>query len=126
MDPRQIYKAAFLYRCLEEQLTEAQIKERIKRASLKSGGIEAKDVINTLSSLGSFGGRALTGTMMASVPITAGIGLGAGYLGGTALAKMTDPGYSPEELARQELISTYDSLADEMEAKRQNNAEVGL
>ena len=126
MDPRQIYKAAFLYRCLEEGLNETEIKDRIKRAAQTKRAIDVKDVVTTLANLGSFGGRALTGTMMASVPITAGLGLGAGYLGGTALAKMTDPGYSPDELARQEVISTYDNLANEMEERRKNDAEVGF
>lgn len=113
MEAREAFKMGFLLRCAEERLDPAQVRERVKRAG------QFGDAVGGALSLG-------TGVFTKLLPALA-VGGGAltGLTGGHALAKLQDPGYDPEEINRQELLATYDTLADELEERQRMRQQAG-
>jgi len=120
MDARQAYKFAFLQRCLEEGLNQSQIQERIT----KSAALDVTTILGWLGKALGGGARLGVGALAAGIPIAGVTGAATGLAGGTAAAKLMDPGYEPEEINRQELVNTYDTLTKDMEEKRKAQAEV--
>lgn len=116
MTPRESFRFAFLARCAEEGLTEAETAARIEKvaAHIKLGN----PYWNALKELFNVGRGAVglgVDTGWQGGLAATGLGVGSGLLGGHLLAKAQDPNYDTDEIHRQELISTYEDLADRME-----------
>ena len=114
MSPREAFKFGFLARCAEEGLTEAQVQERVKTAALRK---QALPGVSDL--LGAAGWLAGTGAATAVL----GGGL-TGRVAGHTLARLQDPGYDADAIKRQELMSAYGTLADELDEERQADKEL--
>lgn len=120
MSPREAFKVGFMLRCAEEGLDEEAIRRRVEKAAdLKT----VKDVLGTAGEVLGGGLSALKGTAQLGFGTAAATGIGTGLLGGYGLARMTDPGFTPEGIKRQELIATYETLADELEERRRAERE---
>ena len=123
MEPRAAYKFAFLAKCLEDGCTEPEIQDRIKIAAerVQAGKTAAEgEGWNPLSYLWPaaklFGGLSAAGALGAGA-LT---GLGGGYMA----AKMQDPGYTADDIKRQETLTAYNTLADELDEQREADKEL--
>lgn len=117
MTNEEAYKFGFLMRCAEEGLSQDQITERIKQASLnKTAGIGSE----ILGGVKAFGGKGvdLAGRLFGSLLSLGKIGLiagppVAGMAGGYVLGKARSDDFDPEEAKQQELIAEYQRALDQ-------------
>lgn len=122
LSPEQAFKVGFLLRCVEEGLNEEQISDRIERGlTIKKALLEHIPGYETLKSLG-------TNVLDAGLTAAVGVPVGIGALGGAAAAKATtNNAMNVDTLKQEELIDTYNRLADEAEAKaKRKRLEHGL
>lgn len=120
MTSKEAFHFGFLLRCAEEGLSEGQTAARMEKAAVGWAdlaglvGSSAKDLIGTGARAGLW-----------ALPI-AGVGAyGAGHLAGGLAAASLDPGYTPEEINRRELLETYSDLADALENRVRSKKELG-
>jgi hypothetical protein len=117
MTPKEGFKYGFLLRCAEEGLTIKEAEARAARGLEKQA--EEGLVGKVLGDLYSGGKNLITGTpgfIAEHGPKILGVGAlgaaGVGSLGGYGLAKMQEGDVDPEEIQREELISTYRAQAE--------------
>ncbi len=100
MTDREQFKIGFLARCVEEGLTPAQTRERIKAAGVL--GDVASGIRNVAMPLGLLGGVALAGAPIA-------LGATAGY----AASKMQEDPLILDKARSNEAVAEYLRLADQ-------------
>ncbi len=112
LTPEQAFKAGFLMRCAEESLNEDNVIDRIQFGlRLEKQALFGIPGSETVKELGSGLGNALLATAIAA-PV------GVGALGGLAAAKSTSSvDNSVDSLKQQELIDTYNQLADDAQRR---------
>jgi hypothetical protein len=118
MEPREAFKFGFLARCAEEGLTDPEIQDRIKIAAMR------KQAIPSIGGLLSGGLDLATGLYGAGAITAAGLGAGTGIPLGYAAAKLQDPGYDADAIKRQELMTAYGTLTDELDEQRRADKEL--
>ena len=99
MNNRQMFKAGFLAKCVEDGLTVPEIKQRVKQA------IHVKKADGILESLAN---APVTGLLGAGAIGTA---LGHMVIGPSVYETLKERKSTPEELMHQELVGEYDRQA---------------
>ena len=99
MNNRQMFKAGFLAKCVEDGLTLPEIKQRVKQA------IHVKKADGILESLAN---APVTGLLGAGAIGTA---LGHMVIGPSVYETLKERKSTPEELMHQELVGEYDRQA---------------
>lgn len=114
MSPDTAFKVGFMLRCIDENLTDDEMAERINKGLDK----QASPVGATIGAAGRLGGGILgsAGQLMLAagigIPVVAGAAVGAGT------AKMTgDANVDIDSLKKEEMINTLNQLTDEAERR---------
>lgn len=119
MTEKEAFHFGFLLRCAEEGLDEDETGRRMKQAALGWG--DAASFLG--SALKTVLGTGAKATALA-VPVAGLGGYAAGHFGGGLAANAIDPGYTPDEINRQELLATYSDLADALEGRVKRRKEL--